>query len=327
MQIQKITFDEFESLAKESGLALPIEQTQIWAKYQSTIEGRSAWGCLKFCEGDTLVALCSFIQLDTHGYHYLRATHGPIWVNSPTAEDENKLLVALQEFIKQNDKNVAFVRLCVMSDETTAKPVLSTVQYDTTVVVDTTGTEEEILARFKSRGRRDVRKALRESEATCADETEMAAKSFAEYYKIMEETAARDGFAPAPCSDYEDMIRTLGPDHCSVYAARLNGEVVCWSIFTINDGHAIYYYAASSSSRSLAVDQLKMFEFVDLGANKGCLDCDLMGIGSDFAPSLNALNTFKTKFSNEVTRVAPGRDLPIKGALYKSLQLAKKIKH
>ena len=50
-----------------------------------------------------------------------------------------------------------------------------------------------------------------------------------------------------------------------------------------------------------------------------------MGIGSEFSPKLNGLNTFKTKFANEVTHVAPDRDVPVKAAFYKSLQMGKRV--
>mgnify|MGYP000402845808 CR=1 FL=1 len=62
-------------------------------------------------------------------------------------------------------------------------PVLSTVPYNETVYVDITGGDEAILTRMKKRGRRDVRKALRESPAVCADETAQAMADFSEYYE------------------------------------------------------------------------------------------------------------------------------------------------
>ncbi len=115
------------------------------------------------------------------------------------------------------------------------------------VVVDLSGGEEAIFSRMKPRGRRDVRKALRECPASMADETDLAAASFGEYHKIMCDTAARDGFVPAPCSYYANMMRVLGPDHCRVYAARIDGELVGWSLVTISGSVATRYYAATVS--------------------------------------------------------------------------------
>ena len=53
---------------------------------------------------------------------------------------------------------------------------------------------------------------------------------------------------------------------------------------------------------------------------------DLMGIGSDFAPSLKGLNEFKTKFSKEVTPVAPDRDVPVRKTTYALLHKVKDVR-
>ena len=50
------------------------------------------------------------------------------------------------------------------------------------------------------------------------------------------------------------------------------------------------------------------------------------GIGSDFAPSLKGLNEFKCKFTEEITPVAPARDVPIKKVFYKTLQTVQGVR-
>ena len=324
----RIESGEMESLASELGIPLPIEQTSVWARYQDTIEGRTPWGCVAFRNGERLLALASLIDYETHGYHYLRGTHAPVWAEAPTLEQEGEALEALRALVRSTSKGTVFARLAVRADLPCCSPTLSSVPYDHTVVIDLAGGDDEILARMKPRGRRDVRKALRESPVTCADETELASASFEEYYDVMRETGERDGFAPAPCSDYEDMIRVLGPEHCRVYAGRLDGRVVTWSIVTISGGLAVRYYGASRSEtmRQHVTDKLVYFECCDLAAEKGCTAYDLMGIGSDFAPSLMGLNEFKTKFSKEVLEVAPDRDLPLRPTFYKALVAAKRLR-
>lgn len=328
MRAHLIETAEFESEASRLGIALPIEQTQAWARYQATIDGRTPWGLIRFSDGDETLALASLIDYRTHGYHYLRGTHAPVWVGNPTPEQEAEALEALRELVRHEAKNALFVRLAVNADLPICSPTLSSVPYNQTVIIDLSGGDEAILSRMKPRGRRDVRKALRESPAVCADETDIALESFGEHYDVMRETGERDGFAPAPCSDYEDMIRTLGPEHCRVYAGRVDGRVVTWSIVTIAGSRAVRYYGASRSDtmRLHVTDKLVYFECCDLAANKGCSDYDMMGIGNDFAPTLKGLNEFKTKFSKEVADVAPDRDLPIKPTLYRALWAAKRLR-
>lgn len=62
-----------------------------------------------------------------------------------------------------------------------------------------------------------------------------------------------------------------------------------------------------------------------LGA-QGITAYDLMGIGSDFAPSLKGLNEFKTKFTEEVTPVAPGRDVPLHKVFYSTLSAVQHVR-
>lgn len=334
MQLREVTFQRFEEEAQELGITLPIEQTQAWAKLEGTIEGRSQWGCFRITDdlgtdGEKTVALISFADYLTHGYHYLRAHHAPVWVGgAPTPELESEALDAIASYVRRRDRKVAFVRLAVDGELPQTSPVLSGIPYDNTVVVDLTGGDEAILDRMKTRGRRDVRKALRESPVTCADETERATECFDEYYDVMVETAERDGFNPAPKSDYQDMIRILGPEHCRVFAGRdPEGKVVTWAISTISGTHAVYYYAASrgATKSQFVTDKLFYFECCELG-RRGCTQYDLMGIGSDFSPALLGLNMFKTKFAKEVTVVAPDRDLPVKRGFYNVLQSLQSVR-
>ncbi|MBT1179243.1 lipid II:glycine glycyltransferase FemX [Bifidobacterium vespertilionis] len=325
--IESIDLPDLEREAAGLGITLPIEQTKVWADFQAEIPGRTPWGAFRIKRGAEVLAFCSLIDMDTHGYHYLRSMHGPTWVNKPAdAAAEHEVIDAIAAEVKKRDHNVAFLRLDTWFEDGYER-ALSTVPYDRTVVIDITGGDDEILARMKRRGRRDVRKALRECPAECADETAQAIADFAEYYDVMVETGKRDGFTPAPITDYSDMIAALGADHCRVFAARIEGRVVAWSIVTVNGDLAVRYYAGMRNDvmRLHVTDKLLYDECCILGS-QGLKRYDLMGIGSDFAPSLMGLNEFKTKFTEEVTEVAAGHDIPLKKVFYKSLQVAKTVK-
>ena len=321
MQIRELTREDYEGLLWEHTDHPPIEQTPLWADYQTAIEGRTPWGycAIERDDGETL-AVISLIDYMTHGYHYLRAVHGPVWFDAPTPEAEELALRELSTYVAKRSRMVVFLRLSVSKPYKVTRPVLSSCPYDATVVIDLTGGEEQILSRMKPRGRRDVRKSIRESPAVCADETEQAGVSFGEYYNVMLATAERDEFAAAPQSDYELMIRMLGPEHCRVFASRIDGKVVCWGIATIMGTQAVYYYAASGAEaqRSRSVDKQMLFVFNSL-AELGCKTIDLMGIGSEFSPSLMGLNEFKTKFCKQIAPVSPERDVPVNDMAYRML--------
>lgn len=328
IEARSVTFPELEACARELGVTLPIEQTEAWSRYEATIEGRTPWGQYVLERDGSPTALIAFADYETHGYHYLRARHAPVWADAPSEADEREALEAIRSLVKARGEGQVFARLGVARELDLTHPVLSTYPYNQTVVIDIAGgDEEEILSRMKGRGRRDVRKSLRECPATFADETAQATADFSEYYEVMTDTAQRDGFHPSPKSDYEDMLRILGPEHCRLFAGRIDGRVITWTIATISGTSAVRYYGASrsESARALATDGLIFFECCTLG-KMGCTTYDQMGIGNDFSPHLKSLNTFKTKFAKQVTDVAPDRDLPFRGLLYAALVKAKALK-
>ena len=323
---EPIELDAMEQAAQAQGLTLPIEQTERWAKYQDTIPGRHCWGAYALSRNGKPVAYLDLIDYATHGYHYLRSTHGPVWIDKPSEAEEREAIDAITAAVKVRDSKVAFLRLDTWFAAGT-KPVLSTVPYDQKVVIDVTGGDDAILGRMKRRGRRDVRKSLRECPADVMDETTDALADFSAYYDVMVETGKRDGFTPAPMSDYADMIQALGAEHCRVFAARIDNRVVAWSIVTVNGTRAVRYYAGMRNEvmRMHVTDKLLYSECCILGA-QGITDYDLMGIGSDFSPSLKGLNEFKTKFTEEITPVAPARDIPVKKAFYAALTLLQSLR-
>jgi len=328
IEVRELNREEFEAALEKAEVAVPIEQTPAWMDLESTIPGRTFWAHVVFERDGKALAWASFADYETHGYHYLRSHHGPIWVCPPTEAEEREALQALVAFVHKRDHRQAFIRLAVEHDLDICRPTLSIIPYDETVIMDTTGGDEAILSHMKTRGRRDVRKSLRESPATYADETARASESFDEYYAVMVETSARDGFSISPQSDYENMLRILGPKRCRVFAGRVDGRLVSWTIATVSGDHAVRYYGASSSdvpNRSFVTDGLIYFEACTFGS-EGIVDYDMMGIGSERYPGLDSLNTFKCKFAKETTHVAPDRDLPVKGAFYAALRGAKRVR-
>lgn len=328
MQVTELSREDYERTLTDLVPSPPIEQLPVWQDYEATIPGRTFWGYVSFTEGGEVLAVAALFRYETHGYHFLRGHHSPVWKAEPTVEQETAALDALIAYARSRDPKLVFARISVLHELPSTHPVLSTRPYDSTMVIDVTGGDEEILARMKPRGRRDVRKALRESPVECADETELALSSFAEYYEVMRETGERDGFVPAPISDYETMLTTLGPKRCRVFAGRDGDRVVTWSIVTLSGATAVRYYAASRNDtmRLHVTDKLVYFECCELG-RRGVELYDLMGLGSEFQPALMGLNEFKTKFAKDgVRHVAPDRDVPLRRAFYGTLTKIKDVR-
>lgn len=328
-----LEFVDAETLAEvlaAAGVDPPIEQHTSWAAVDASDPDRTTWAHCVLRRGGVPLAVLTLTELVTHHVHFLWARHGPVWLEEPTEDDERGLIHLLRHQIRSRDRSIAFLRLDFHHDQPDTFPPTGIIAYDHTVVIDTSlsgdpaSTTEEaatetVLSRFKPRGRRDVRKSVRESGLVCADETDLAAADFTGYHALMEETAERDGFVPWGSRMYQDMLRERGPEHCRLFAGRVDGELVCWSIVTVSGHLAARYYAASATSamRRRASDRLILFECVDL-ALRGVTRYDLMGIGSEEVPELNGLNEFKTKFSKEVHTVARTREVALRPLAYRA---------
>ncbi len=334
--LRRSSHEEFDALLAQAAIDPPIEQTIEWAHFEESDADRQALGV--FVVEDSTQrprAVFRVTRINDHGTHFVWLRHGPLWLSEPCAQEERALVDALVNDMKILDAGATHIRLDLRFPAEGALLPASMITYDRTVIVDTSissldldrdAAAQEILSRFKSRGRRDVRKAIRESGLVCADETDQAREDFEEYHAVMRETAERDGFVPWPKMTYERMIRILGPDRVRVYAGRCEGELVCWAIVTICGTQACYFYAASKSavSRRGVADRLLFFFCTEL-AFLGVKQVDLMGIGSDIAPGLMSLNTFKTKFSSEVQQVPAAREIVVRPWVYSSVSRARRF--
>ena len=81
--LEKVDGATLEAEAEKAGITLPLEQTKVWSGFQADIDGRTPWGNYLIKRDGELVAVISFIDFETHGYHYLRSMHGPAWVAKP----------------------------------------------------------------------------------------------------------------------------------------------------------------------------------------------------------------------------------------------------
>ncbi|WP_297564884.1 peptidoglycan bridge formation glycyltransferase FemA/FemB family protein [uncultured Arcanobacterium sp.] len=98
-------------------------------------------------------------------------------------------------------------------------------------------------------------------------------------------------------------------------------------MFTIYGERASYYFAASTRTgqQHLAPDYLLWYSLNELAAS-GVTSLDLLGIGSDLAPHLRTLNTFKTKFATETVAVPPYREIILHPGRYKLCNMLADLK-
>jgi hypothetical protein len=323
--LTEVSSHQFAQLAQKAGVDLPLEQTAAWDRFDAAVPGRSPWLKLAWRADGEVRALIALAKLKGHGFTYAWAKHGPVWVGGrPSPAEEAEFRRDLRDHVHHSDRVLAFVRLHAYSAAPDLHELLQSITYDQTVVLDLTQSEDDLLAHMKKRGRRDVRKALRDESLVAVDETDSAARVFPELYALLVETGHRDDFSIAPESTYQRMLASLGPDHCRLYTVRRDGRPLCWGIVTLTPTQATYYYAASSAEgRKAGAPDLLVWSMACMLRARGVRSFDMMGIDSPRSPSLAGVRGFKTKFTEEITEVPGAWDMPVRPFFYSLLTRAR----
>lgn len=328
-----VSWETAAVLAQQAGVTLPIEQTDVWDRFDEAVADRQPWGRLLYRDARGQArALIALTQMSVRGFPYVWAKHGPVWLGGqPTPEEEADFRSLLVAGLRVHAPRVVFARLHACTPAPDLYELLQTMTYDRTVILDLDRPDDDaILASFKSRGRRDVRKALRNTELTFHDETQRAHEVFDELYDILEETGERDGFHALPRDVYLTMLDALGPEHVRLYVVRRHGEeALVWSLVTVWGDRATRYYAGSSAAgrRLRAADALVYKEACWLRA-EGVRVYDLMGVDSERVPELAGVREFKNKFVTDGPCEVPGAwDVPVRPRLYQTLVWAMNAKH
>ncbi len=322
--IRLVPVDDAEFATLTAHVTVPVEQSLAWDAYDRAVPGRWPWKRFAFYVDDELAAVLSLSEYVGRGFRYLWAKHGPVWLVEPTPELEAALRERLVTGVRAVDPRLVFVRLHAAHRSEDLCELLQSVTYDRTVVVELAGrNDDELLAGMKKRGRRDLRKGLREQPVECTEETGISPAGFEELYDVLRETADRDGFGVHPMSVYTTMLDALGPRHARLFVARHEGQIQAWVIVTVHDGAATAYYAASSAAgRAHDAPTQLYWHIIRTLRDEGAQTFDFMGIGSPLAPSLEALTTMKTKFNPDVAEVAPAWDVPVRPWTYRALTKA-----
>ena len=302
---------------------LPIEQAPVWDAFDRAVRDRRPWGRLVIREDGETMAVISLSAYRGRGFRYLWARHGPVWLVEPTPQREQALREALARYVRGIDRGLAFMRIHARHRSADTLELLQTMTYDRTVIVSLEPSEEEILAQMRQRGRRCIRKGLRDETLEFREETGLSRADFEALYEVLIETAARDEFGIAPVDLYWRMLQALGAEHCRIFVVRREGRPLAWAIVTVYQGVGVYYYGASSAEgrRAWAADLLH-WRIMQQLRSEGVGSYDFMGIDSERAPALKGVAEFKTKFVREPTDVDGAWDVPLRPRFYRGLQLA-----
>lgn len=314
---------EYARRLRDTECPVPFEATPHWEKIDALSSGRELFGNSPLLwEKDGFSALLQLKRYRIKHLNFLWSRGGPVWNRRPDSALEWQLFSDLREYVKQRDRKIDFLRIQSFCE--IGEPDCQHLSYDSTVVINLEDGPEAVKRRMKSRGRRDVNKALRECGGECREETQISCRDFAQPVALLKDTAQRKGFSAKNGTFYFSFLQTLrnaeNPLPVRLFTYREEGKVQAWAMFTVYGTQAYYYFAASARAgqKNLAAERL-LWHACTVFMDEGIKTLDLMGIGSKLAPHLNTLNIFKTKFSTETVSVPPYRDLPIRKRRYRLL--------
>ena len=319
-QIRELSAEDMRRAASGIG-GLPVEQSEHWEAFATT-QGHSLWGLLGWYEGEKCLAVIALYEHRLRSWRYLWAKNGPVWIKEATPDREAAFRRDLVQWVRKKDRGIVFVRLHAWYSAPELEDVLQTITYDRTVIIDCAkGEREAVLASMPNDGKRSVRRAVKKCEAAgvrIVEETDKARHDFSEYYRVMVETAERDGFRPHASETYSDLLSSLGEEHARLFVARdCEGELLCWDLVLLNAKKAQAEYGASTArSRQMGAPVLLDFELAILLGSEGYTGLDLRGAHSVRVPELFTVGKYKRSFAQSFTDVAGAWDLPVSTGQY-----------
>lgn len=200
------------------------------------------------------------------------------------------------------------------------------IQPPSTVILDITPPEDEILEAMKKKTRYNIRLAEKKGVTVRpggGDELSL-------WYKIYEETARRDRIA----LHGEDYYRTLfdlasdgrpGRPDLRLYLAEIEGEVEAGIVVSHQGRRATYLYGASSNNHRNAMPAYALqWRAIREARMAGCTEYDLYGIPPEENPDhpMAGLYRFKTGFGGAIVHRPGSWDLPFHPAVYRLFRRA-----
>ena len=204
------------------------------------------------------------------------------------------------------------------------------IQPPSTVILDLTEDEEEILKKMKSKTRYNIRLSERKG----VNVRQYGIEALEEWYDIYKETAERDKIALHSFEYYKKLFILSkdvkdSPD-LRIYMAEVEGENIAGIVTSFYKGKAIYLYGASLNKKRETMPAYSLqWKAIQDAKEAGCTSYDFFGIPPADDPShpMHGLYRFKTGFGGRIIHRYGCYDYPLKPLLYSLYKAAEKIRN
>jgi lipid II:glycine glycyltransferase (peptidoglycan interpeptide bridge formation enzyme) len=308
------TFKDFRRLFPKN-----LWQSIEWSSFQIAL-GNEVY----FLGGDEV--MCMFlVKKLPFGFSYIDMPRGPLG---------NTDAVFWEDIKKEGKKSKCiFTRISPMSFvlELPKMHINNRIKIfpETTLLLDLTLSEEDILKQMKPKGRYNIRLAQRNNIQI------IESSDVSIFYSLLKETTRRDGFSGHNESYYKKMLESLGESvkmYLAEYVNEDNEKVyVAGGIFIFLDDTCTYYYGVSSNVyRNLMAPYLIQWHAISEARKKGCTSYDFLGIAPEGSSShsLAGVTRFKKQFGGNIQTYPDSIDIiyrPFMYIFYRGIQFFRSI--
>lgn len=164
--------------------------------------------------------------------------------------------------------------------------------------IDISKTEEELLARMKSKARYNIR--LAEKRGVRVFETREE-KYIAAFLDLITATSGRKGIASHPRGYYEQFFQVLPQDMCQLFVAEYEGEVLAANMMIFFGETTTYLHGGSGDAhRDVMAPYLLQWEQIRVAKARGFRIYDFGGVSVNTHNSWQGITKFKTGFAPQV---------------------------
>lgn len=197
---------------------------------------------------------------------------------------------------------------------------LKALQPQRTSILDIRGTLQEVLAGMYKKTRYNIRVA--ERKYLDVRISEKGSHDREAFWKMLQETATRDGFRTHPRRYYEELLRTEGAE---LYFAYKESVPISVAIIFLYENRASYLHGASDYDyrECMGPYALQWYIIEDL-QNRGITEYDLWGIDEKRWPGVTR---FKKRFGGRTVQYIGSFDYPFQKLWYRVYRLRNEIRH
>lgn len=208
-----------------------------------------------------------------------------------------------------------------------------TIQPRTSIVIDISLPEADILAAMKQKTRYNIRLAEKRGVTV----RQGGSADVAVFYELSLATAARDGFPVHSLAYYQSVFELFGPERCALLLAEYEGQPLAAVMVFCHGESAYYFYGASANQhRELMPAYLVQWAAMRWARSRGCRRYDLWGVPDADAATLEAkfqhrhdglwgVYRFKRGFGGHLVRSIGAYDYVYNRPLYQLYKLRRRF--